>query len=146
MNMGINSRREFLKTAGLAAGAALLAPTGSAQSAMAMSDESHNVVQQPRAADYTIRIKVAPVEIAPNRIVSTTTYNGQFPGPLLRFKEGQPVTVDIYNQTDVPEQLHWHGQKVSTDVDGAAEEGTPYIPARGNRRIHFTPSPSGLRF
>ena len=113
---------------------------------MAMSDESHNVVQQPRAADYTIRIKVAPVEIAPNRIVSTTTYNGQFPGPLLRFKEGQPVTVDIYNDTDVAEQLHWHGQRVPTDVDGAAEVGTPYIPANGRRRITFTPGPAGLRF
>jgi len=95
---------------------------------------------------YTIRIEVAPVEIAPKRIISTTTYNGQFPGPLLRFKEGQPVTVEIINDTDVPEQLHWHGQKVSTDVDGAAEEGTPWIPAHGKRRIQFTPNPSGLRF
>jgi FtsP/CotA-like multicopper oxidase with cupredoxin domain len=49
------------------------------------------------------------VELAPNRIIFTTTYNGQFPGPLLRFKEGQAVTIDIYNQTDTPEQLHWYG-------------------------------------
>ena len=56
-------------------------------------------------------------------------YNGQFPGPLLRFKEGQSVTVDIFNDTDTPEQLHWHGQMIPVDVDGAAEEGTPYIPA-----------------
>jgi len=97
-------------------------------------------------ADYTIRIETTPIEIAPKRIISTTTYNGQFPGPLLRFKEGQPVTVEIINDTDVPEQLHWHGQKVSTDVDGAAEEGTPWIPAHGERRISFTPNPSGLRF
>jgi len=96
--------------------------------------------------DYTIRIAVSPIEIAPKRILSTVTYNGQFPGPLLRFREGQPVTVDLVNDTDVPEQLHWHGQKVSTDVDGAAEEGTPYIAAHGSRRIHFTPNPSGLRF
>ena len=113
---------------------------------MAMSADSHNAVQQPGAADYTIRIKVAPVEIAPDRIVSTTTYNGQFPGPLLRFKEGQPVTIDIINDTDTPEQLHWHGQKVPTDVDGAAEEGTPWIPAHGKHRISFTPNPSGFRF
>lgn len=44
------------------------------------------------------------------------------------------------------EQLHWHGQKVSTEVDGAAEEGTPYIPAQGRRRIVFTPNPAGFRF
>ena len=108
--------------------------------------QSHNVIQASGPADYTIRIKTVPVEIAPNRIVSATTYNGQFPGPLLRFKEGQQVTVDIINDTDVPEQLHWHGQKVSTDVDGAAEEGTPWIPAHGKRRITFTPTPAGLRF
>src|SRR5207253_569452 len=53
--------------------------------------------------------------------------NGGFPGPLLRFQEGREVTVEVHNDTEAPEQLHWHGQKVSTDVDGAAEEGTPYI-------------------
>jgi len=97
-------------------------------------------------ADYVLRIAATPVEIAPKRIVSTITYNGQFPGPLLRFKEGRPATVDIHNDTDTPEQLHWHGQTVSTDVDGAAEEGTPFVPAHGMRRITFTPRPSGLRF
>ncbi|HWS95225.1 MAG TPA: multicopper oxidase domain-containing protein, partial [Candidatus Methylomirabilis sp.] len=96
--------------------------------------------------DYTIHIQTSPVEIAPNRIISMTTYNGQFPGPLLRFKEGQPVSIEIINDTNVPEQLHWHGQFLPTDVDGAAEEGTPWIPAHGRRRISFTPNPSGLRF
>jgi len=97
-------------------------------------------------ADYTLRIGASPVEIAPKRILSTITYNGQFPGPLLRFKEGQPVTVEVHNDTETAEQLHWHGQFVSPDVDGAAEEGTPFIPARGMRRIVFTPRPSGFRF
>jgi len=31
-------------------------------------------------------------------------------------------------------------------VDGAAEEGTPFIPVRGMRRIAFIPGPSGFRF
>jgi FtsP/CotA-like multicopper oxidase with cupredoxin domain len=97
-------------------------------------------------AEYELTIAVKPIELAPNHIISTTTYNGQFPGPLLRFKEGQQVVVDIHNQTDRPEQLHWHGQFVSTDVDGAAEEGTPFIPAHGSRRISFVPRPSGYRF
>ena len=44
-------------------------------------------------ADYTLRIGIGLVELAPNRVVSTTLYNGQFPGPLLRFKEGQRVVV-----------------------------------------------------
>ncbi|HEY3889253.1 MAG TPA: multicopper oxidase domain-containing protein [Caulobacteraceae bacterium] len=98
------------------------------------------------AADYAIRIAAANVELAPGIVISTTTYNGQFPGPLLRFHEGQPVTVDIHNDTGTPEQLHWHGQKVPVDVDGSAEEGTPFIAAHGSRRIRFTPGPAGLRF
>ena len=61
----------------------------------AMSRPKEAPVQAGGSADYTLTIAVKPVELAPNRIVSTTTYNGQFPGPLLRFKEGQPVTIDI---------------------------------------------------
>ena len=39
-------------------------------------------------ADYALRIGNGLVELAPNHIVSTTLYDGRFPGPLLRFKEG----------------------------------------------------------
>ena len=97
-------------------------------------------------ADYTLRIGTGLVELAPDHIVSTTLYNGQFPGPLLRFKEGQRVVVDIHNDTDTPELVHWHGQMIPSDVDGAAEEGTPFVPAHGMRRIAFVPKPSGFRF
>ena len=98
------------------------------------------------AADYTVRIANGLLELGPDKIISTTLYNGQFPGPLLRFKEGREVSVDIVNDTDTPEQLHWHGQFVPDSVDGAAEEGTPFIPPRGSRRLTFTPQPSGFRF
>ncbi|HEU0210043.1 MAG TPA: multicopper oxidase domain-containing protein [Candidatus Udaeobacter sp.] len=130
----VESRREFLRKTGMVSGAILLSP------------QHFFAAEAEAAADYTVRIKTAPIEIAPNQILSTITYNGQFPGPLIRFKEGRQVTVNIFNETDAPEQLHWHGQFVSPDVDGAAEEGTPYIPAHGQRRVTFTPKPSGLRF
>ena len=97
-------------------------------------------------ADYTLRIANGLVELAPDHIVSTTLYNGQFPGPLLRFREGQRTVVDIHNDTDTPELVHWHGQMIPSAVDGAAEEGTPYVPAHGMRKIAFTPKPSGFRF
>ena len=97
-------------------------------------------------ADYTLRIATGLVELAPGHIVSTTLYNGQFPGPLLRFKEGQPVVVDVHNDTDTPELVHWHGQVIPSEVDGASEEGTPFVPARGMRRIAFVPGPAGFRF
>ncbi len=98
------------------------------------------------AADHVLRIGTGLIELGPDSTVSTTTYNGQFPGPLLRLTEGKRITVDVHNDTDTPEQLHWHGQFLDPDVDGAAEEGTPFIPPHGMRRISFTPAPSGFRF
>ena len=97
-------------------------------------------------ADYALRIASGLVELSPEHIVSTTLYNGQFPGPLLRFQEGRRVIVDIHNDTDTPELVHWHGQMIPSEVDGAAEEGSPYVPPHGMRRIAFTPKPSGFRF
>jgi FtsP/CotA-like multicopper oxidase with cupredoxin domain len=102
--------------------------------------------QADEKADCTLRIGTGLVELAPDHIVSTTLYNGQFPGPLLRFKEGQRVVVDVHNDTDTPELVHWHGLMIPSDVDGAAEEGSPYVPARGVSRIAFVPKPSGFRF
>jgi FtsP/CotA-like multicopper oxidase with cupredoxin domain len=138
------SRREFLKHAALATSALAFPWLSFAQ--RQRNPHAGPDSTDPTRPDYTLHIKASPVEIAPRRIISTVTYNGQVPGPLLRFKEGQPVTVDIVNETDSPEQLHWHGQKVSTDVDGAAEEGTPFVPAHGKRQITFTPGPAGFRF
>src|ERR1700746_3675035 len=141
------SRRDFLKAAGCAMSAtAISSQLVFGRDCNRIGDAVSNLQQADNEVDYTLHIKASPVEIAPKRIVSMITYNGQFPGPLLRFKEGREVTVEIFNDTDTPEQLHWHGQKVSTDVDGASEEGTPFVPAHGKRRISFVPGPSGLRF
>jgi FtsP/CotA-like multicopper oxidase with cupredoxin domain len=148
MNSFEESRRRFLKTVSHATGALLLSSKYSlAQTESIIESNASDVAPfDSGAADYTLHIRNSPIEIAPKRILSATTYNGQFPGPLLRLKEGQPVRIDLYNDTDTPEQLHWHGQQVPVDVDGAAEEGTPFIPAHDKRRIVFTPKPVGLRF
>jgi FtsP/CotA-like multicopper oxidase with cupredoxin domain len=98
------------------------------------------------AADHTLRIGVGLVDLGHDTIISSKLYSGQFPGPLLRLTEGKRVVVDVHNDTDTPEQLHWHGQFLPDDVDGVAEEGTPFIPADGMRRIAFTPRPTGFRF
>ena len=140
-------RRKFIKSASLALPVAAVLP-GSALGLI--NSKNHEVadaaIDQREKADYTIRIGTGLVEVGPQYIISTITYNGQFPGPLLRFKEGQRTVVDIYNDTDSPEQLHWHGQFIPVSVDGSGEEGTPYIPPHGMRREIFVPKPSGLRF
>lgn len=135
-------RRDFLKWSGWSA----LAGSAPAWLRAAPSASASAAPLSATKADYTLRIARSLVELAPDHIVSTTTYNGQFPGPLLRLKEGRRVVVDVYNDTDTPEQVHWHGQFVPVDVDGAAEEGTPYIPPHGMRRLSFVPGPAGFRF
>ena len=145
--MTLNRRQLFGAAAALAAGIPASHPAQSAE-----QPDSHGApaagpgttLEGP--ADHTLRIATGLVELGPDTTVSTKIYNGQFPGPLLRLAEGRRVVVDIRNDTDTPEQLHWHGQFVPADVDGAAEEGTPFVPAHGARRIAFTPGPPGFRF
>ena len=134
-------RRKFLHL-GVAGAVAGVAPRPVTAQTPGLPDQAAATPQAK--ADHTIRIANGLVELAADHIVSTRLYNGQFPAPLLRLREGQPVVIDIRNDTDTPEQLHWHGQTVPVDVDGAAEEGTPYIPAHGMRRIGFTPGPGGI--
>ena len=49
--------------------------------------------------------------------------------------------MDVVNDTDVPEFVHWHGLLVPSEVDGAEEEGTPMVPPHGRRRYPVHPAP-----
>jgi FtsP/CotA-like multicopper oxidase with cupredoxin domain len=120
------NRREFLTISGLA----------SLPLAAADNDK----------AQVTLRIAPVSLEIGPGKIIKTVGYNGSVPGPTLRFVEGKPVTVDVINETAVPEVVHWHGQQIASAVDGSMEEGTPEVPAHGRRRYRFTPRPAGTRW
>ena len=101
---------------------------------------------QHRAADFTLQIAPMLVELAPQVVISTIGYSNQVPGPLLRMREGQQVTVDVVNDTDVPEYVHWHGLFVPPGVDGVEEEGTPPVPPHGRRRYQFVATPAGSRW
>lgn len=98
------------------------------------------------SADYKLEIAPYALEVAPHRMVETIAYNGQVPGPLLRFREGQAVTIDVTNRTKDNEVVHWHGLFIPSDVDGATEEGTPPILPGSTARYTFTPRPSGFRW
>src|ERR1039457_4446426 len=97
-------------------------------------------------ADLTLRIAAVLVDIAKDHTISTIGYNGSVPGPPIRVHEGVPVTVDLFNETDTPEFVHWHGQIIPADVDGAEEEKSLVVPAHGHLRYRLTPQPSGARF
>ncbi len=97
-------------------------------------------------ADITLHISPVEIEVAPRKIIKTTGYNGSAPGPVLRLREGQPVTVDVFNETKTPELVHWHGLFIPSEVDGSEEEGTPMVPPGGVQRYSFVPRPAGTRW
>src|SRR5690242_340099 len=128
-------RRQFLALAGAAAGHKLAA------SALGRTGAASPVSRTK--ADTVLRIRPITLELAPGVVIKTTGYNGHAPGPMLRYKEGAAVNVDVYNETDVPELVHWHGLAIDSHNDGAMEEGSPMIPAGGHLRYSFHPEPAG---
>jgi FtsP/CotA-like multicopper oxidase with cupredoxin domain len=141
-------RRDFVGWAGAtffqAVSPTLLARTAQAAPGMAMPKPA--ATPGAARADFTLRIAPVALEIAPSHFISTIGYNGTSPGPILRMREGKPVTVDVINDTDAAELIHWHGLFLPPEIDGAEEEGTPTIPAGGRRRYEFTPRPAGTRW
>ena len=97
-------------------------------------------------ADFTLHIAPVEMEIAPRHDIRTTAYNGGFPGPVLRMTEGKPVAIDVYNDTNIPELVHWHGLWIPPEVDGSAEEGTPMLAPHTHQRYQFVPRPAGTRW
>jgi FtsP/CotA-like multicopper oxidase with cupredoxin domain len=91
----------------------------------------------------TLRIGTVLAEVAKEHTISTLGYNGTVPGPLIRLREGVPVTIDLLNDTDAPELVHWHGQIIPAAVDGAAEEKSLEVPPHGHVRYQLTPQPAG---
>jgi len=97
-------------------------------------------------ADVTLRIGTVLADIAKDHTISTIGYNGSVAGPLIRLREGVPVTVEIFNDTDTSELVHWHGQIIPASIDGAAEEKSLEVPAHGHIRYQLIPQPAGARF
>lgn len=107
--------------------------------------QTHNrSTDQP--ADFTLEIGPVTVELAPGTTIKTLGYNGAAPGPLLRIPEGKSITIEVHNNTNSEEVVHWHGLHIPSDVDGSLEEGTPGVPSGGRRRYSFTATPAGTRW
>lgn len=128
-------RRKFVIGAG-AFGAALGIPLGRALTQTSTGD----------APDYTLRIAPLRLELAPGKVIETFGYNGSVPGPLLRLREGRRVVIDIRNDTNVDDIVHWHGLLLPSEADGAMEEGSPMVERGATRRYTFTAKPIGTRW
>ena len=125
-------RRDFLVGAG-AAGIGFGAAMGA-------------LTQTASAPDYSLRIAPMRLELAPGKVIETFAYNGMVPGPVLRLREGRQVSIDIRNDTDVDDIIHWHGLYVPSEADGAMEEGSPMVERGGTQRYTFAAKPTGTRW
>ncbi|MGN4188827.1 multicopper oxidase domain-containing protein [Burkholderia gladioli] len=50
-----------------------------------------------------------------------TTVNGTLPGPILRWREGDTVTLRVASRMDEASSIHWHGIVLPSNMDGVPE-------------------------
>ncbi|WP_201002600.1 multicopper oxidase family protein [Paenibacillus glycanilyticus] len=98
------------------------AVTASAEPVKEISVDSLTGPAEGKAdVSFTLTAEKKTITLASGRTVEAWTYNGQTPGPELRFKKGQLVEVKLINK-DIEEgvTLHWHGLDVPNAEDGVA--------------------------
>jgi CopA family copper-resistance protein len=105
-------RRRFMLGAAAAAGAfsAVRWPRGRALAAPS---------RPPVLSGSEFQLEIGPTRInfaGQSRIA--TAVNGQVPAPILRWREGDTVTLAVSNRLSVPSSIHWHGIRVPSPMDG----------------------------
>ena len=58
--------------------------------------------------DFRLDISSSPLRIN-GRSTRAMTVNGTMPAPLLRWREGDNIRIDVKNHLDVESSIHWHG-------------------------------------
>jgi FtsP/CotA-like multicopper oxidase with cupredoxin domain len=107
------SRRTFVK--GLAA-SGLLGGLGLWRTpawAVTAPGEQHVLA----GSDFELFIGETPVNFTGNPRTAMTV-NGSLPGPLLRWREGDTVTLRVKNQLKDSTSIHWHGILLPANMDG----------------------------
>ncbi|MBF6038019.1 copper resistance system multicopper oxidase [Pseudomonas sp. P154a] len=107
------SRRTFVK--GLAAGG-LLGGLGLWR-APVWAVSSPGEPQVLAGNDFDLLIGETPVNITGSPRTAMTI-NGGIPGPLLRWREGDTVTLRVRNQLKDDTSIHWHGILLPANMDG----------------------------
>jgi FtsP/CotA-like multicopper oxidase with cupredoxin domain len=99
-------RRDFLR--GVAAGLLTSGVSG------AVSTDGPEVLTGDH---FDLAIDWLPVNFT-GRQVRATGVNGSVPGPILRWREGETVTLAVHNRLPVPTSIHWHGVRSPAEMDG----------------------------
>lgn len=142
-------RRKFLQTS--FAGAASLSFTGSslASENQRLYGDGDNIAPpagEPRRGpvrEFHLTAAPGEAEVAPGNIYRTWLYNGQFPGPEIRVREGEWLRIVVENQLPEDTTIHWHGIPVPNAMDGVP--GLTQKPiAPGERFVYeFEATPAG---
>ncbi|MBI1174318.1 MAG: copper resistance system multicopper oxidase [Sideroxydans sp.] len=103
-------RRQFVQ--GLAAGG-VLAGLGMFSLPAWAAGATKELVGQ----EFDLAISELPVNFT-GQSAMATAINGQVPGPLLRWCEGDTVTLRVTNRLKVPTSIHWHGIILPGAMDG----------------------------
>ncbi|NII09096.1 copper resistance system multicopper oxidase [Oleiagrimonas sp. C23AA] len=132
------SRRRFVQ--GVAAASAI-ASLGVARSVRAMSATAPDP-SVLSGTEFHLSIGMQPVDFTGHRAFATAV-NGQVPAPLLRWRQGDAVTLHVRNALDVPSSMHWHGIIVPADMDGVPGLSYRGIAPGGSYTYRFTVNQRG---
>ncbi|WP_315856967.1 copper resistance system multicopper oxidase [Microbulbifer agarilyticus] len=109
------SRRRFVTGAmsGLAGGAALAGLPASAEAPQA----SNPLPSELRGNQFDLHVNYLPVNFT-GRPRTAVAVNGTVPAPVLRWKEGDTVTINVTNHLAHDTSIHWHGLILPSNMDG----------------------------
>ena len=91
---------------------------------------------------FDLEIAELPVNYT-GRPSSATAVNGQVPGPLLRVKEGDTVTLRVTNRLSEMTSIHWHGLVLPPEMDGVPGISFPGIAPGETYTYRFTVRQTG---
>ena len=75
------------------------------------------------------QLEISPVALnITGRPTTATAINGQIPAPILRWREGDTVTLVVTNRLSDPTSIHWHGVRTPSPMDGVPGLSFPGIP------------------
>ena len=82
-------------------------------------------------------------EVLDGEFVEVWGYNGQYPGPEIRVKEGDKVRINLTNNLPEATTIHWHGLEVPNDQDGVPGITQLDIPPGGSWTYEFVAPKAG---
>jgi FtsP/CotA-like multicopper oxidase with cupredoxin domain len=88
------------------------------------------VVELADADRFELRIAPVAKQLG-DATVRMLAYNGSIPGPTLRVRQGSELTVEVTNDGDLEDTVHWHGLRLENAFDGTTETQAP-IPIGGS--------------